>query len=72
LYRLALQCTGGAATLLVWVARIPEFPVVHAEVLKAKQYMSAELKAPAAKVQLRAPDAAAVPHPLSYIVPEVA
>ncbi len=34
--------------------------------------MSTELKAPAAKVQLREPDAAAVPHPLSYIVPEVA
>jgi len=79
LYRLAHQCTGGAATLLEWDARIPEFPVVHAEVLKAKQYMSAEpalgaglRPAPHAKVQLRPPDAAAVPHPLSYVVPEVA
>jgi uncharacterized protein (UPF0276 family) len=72
LYRLAHRCTGGAATLLEWDARIPEFPVVHAEVLKAKQYMSAELTMPAPKVQLRAADAAAVPHPLSYIVPEVA
>ena len=72
LYRLAHRHTGGAATLLEWDAKIPPFPVVHAEVLKAKQYMGAELKAPARKVQLRAPDAAAVPHPLSYIVPEVA
>jgi uncharacterized protein len=72
LYRLAHQCTGGAATLLEWDARIPEFPVVHAEVLKAKQYMGAELAPRAAKIQLREPDAAAVPHPLSYIVPEVA
>jgi uncharacterized protein (UPF0276 family) len=72
LYRLAHQCTGGAASLLEWDARIPEFPVVHAEVLKAKEYMGAELAKPAAKVRLREPDAAAVPHPLSYIVPEVA
>ncbi len=72
LYRLAHQCTGGAATLLEWDARIPEFPVVHAEVLKAKQYMGAALATPAPTVQLRASDAAAVPHPLSYVVPEVA
>jgi hypothetical protein len=72
LYRLAHRCTGGAATLLEWDARIPEFPVVHAEVLKAKQYMGADLAPPARKVQLRDADAAAVPHPLSYIVPEVA
>ncbi len=41
LYRLAHQLTGGAATLLEWDAKIPEFPVVHAEVLKAQQYMQA-------------------------------
>jgi uncharacterized protein len=72
LYHLAHQCTGGAATLLEWDARIPEFPVVHAEVLKAKQYMSAELKTPVPKIKFREADAAAVPHPLSYVVPEVA
>jgi uncharacterized protein (UPF0276 family) len=72
LYRLAHQCTAGAATLLEWDARIPEFPVVHAEVLKAKQYMAADLTTRPPNVQLRAADAAAVPHPLSYIVPEVA
>jgi uncharacterized protein (UPF0276 family) len=72
LYRLAHRCTGGAATLLEWDARIPEFPIVHAEVLKAKQYMGAELATPAKKAQLRDADAGAVPHPLSYIVPEVA
>jgi uncharacterized protein (UPF0276 family) len=72
LYRLAHHCTGGAATLLEWDARIPEFPVVHAEVLKAKQYMSAGLKPATQPVQLRAANTAAVPHPLSYVVPEVA
>ncbi|HET6323533.1 MAG TPA: DUF692 domain-containing protein, partial [Planctomycetaceae bacterium] len=43
LYRLAHQLTGGVSTLLEWDARIPPFPVVHAEVLKARQYMVSEL-----------------------------
>ncbi len=42
LYRRAHQLTGGISTLLEWDARIPEFPVVHAEVLKAKQHLSDE------------------------------
>ena len=41
LYRLAHQLTGGASTLLEWDAQIPEFPVLHAEVLKAKQHIAA-------------------------------
>jgi len=41
LYRLAHALTGGVSTLLEWDAKIPEFPVVHAEVLKAKKYTSA-------------------------------
>ncbi|HEX3658864.1 MAG TPA: DUF692 domain-containing protein [Pirellulales bacterium] len=43
LYRLAHELTGGASTLLEWDAKIPEFPVVHAEVLKAKQHMQGSL-----------------------------
>ena len=43
LYRLAHQLTGGVSTLLEWDARIPPFPVVHAEVLKARNYMVSEL-----------------------------
>ncbi len=43
LYRLAHQYTGGVSTLLEWDAKIPPFPVVHAEVLKSKQYMTAAL-----------------------------
>jgi uncharacterized protein (UPF0276 family) len=75
LYRLAHQLTGGAATLLEWDARIPEFPVVHAEVLKARQYMNTEL--PAAKAGPAAGPAlpqetGAVFHPLSFIIPDVA
>lgn len=40
LYRRAHALTGGMSTLLEWDARIPEFPVVHAEVLKARRYMA--------------------------------
>tara|TARA_R110002049_G_scaffold234002_6_gene407343 strand:- start:5225 stop:6199 length:975 start_codon:yes stop_codon:yes gene_type:complete len=40
LYRLAHKLTGGAATLLEWDAQIPEFPVLHSEVLKAKRYIA--------------------------------
>ncbi|MGE0376271.1 MAG: DUF692 domain-containing protein, partial [Planctomycetaceae bacterium] len=43
LYRLAHELTGGVSTLLEWDARIPPFPVVHAEVLKARHYMQSEL-----------------------------
>ncbi|HEV3256725.1 MAG TPA: DUF692 domain-containing protein [Gemmataceae bacterium] len=72
LYRLAHQLTGGASTLLEWDAKIPPFPVVHAEVLKARDYMSAAL-APAGVGGRPAttPDWAAVSNPLSFIVPEV-
>ena len=43
LYRLAHELTGGMSTLLEWDAKIPPFPVVHAEVLKAKNFMGSEL-----------------------------
>lgn len=39
LYQLAHARTGGVSTLLEWDAKIPDFPTVHAEVLKAKQFM---------------------------------
>jgi uncharacterized protein (UPF0276 family) len=75
LYRLAHRLTGGAATLLEWDAKIPEFPVVHAEVLKAKQYMGAATAPPVpapAPSRGREAGPATVPHPLSFIVPDVA
>jgi hypothetical protein len=31
--------TGGVSTLLEWDSKIPEFPVLQAEVLKARGYM---------------------------------
>jgi len=41
LYRMAHELTGGRSTLLEWDAKIPPFDVVHAEVLKARQYVEA-------------------------------
>ena len=42
LYRLANKRTQGVSTLLEWDSKIPEFPVLHAEVLKARRYLSGE------------------------------
>ncbi len=43
LYRRAQRRTGGVSTLLEWDARIPPFPEVHAEVLKAKSHLAQAL-----------------------------
>jgi uncharacterized protein len=51
LYRLAHEQTGGIASLLEWDAKIPPFPVVHAEVLKARSYMTKNLAVPPAVVE---------------------
>ncbi|HTQ80530.1 MAG TPA: DUF692 domain-containing protein, partial [Thermoanaerobaculia bacterium] len=55
LYRLAHRLTGGVSTLLEWDAQIPPFPVVHAEVQKAKQFMGEKLPAPAPALTPRQP-----------------
>jgi uncharacterized protein (UPF0276 family) len=69
LYRQAHKFTGGASTLLEWDANIPEFPVVHAEVLKAKDYMGEKLAVKDPRPS--APFAAAgsmVSNPVSFLV----
>ena len=78
LYRLAHRATGGASTLLEWDARIPEFPVVHAEVLKAQRYMDDQLIATAPEEMSGQPPEdldrlgpRGVSNPIAYIVPEV-
>lgn len=40
LFRLAWKKTGGVSTLLEWDGQIPEFEIYHAEMLKARQFMS--------------------------------
>jgi uncharacterized protein len=86
LYRLAHRLTGGASTLLEWDAKIPPFPVVHAEVLKAREYMSMALAPPViaawpqppspslgaqGREAVGAPAVAGVSNPVSFLVPEV-
>ena len=74
LYRLAHELTGGMSTLLEWDAKIPPFEVVHAEVLKAKNFMGSELSCQPFAVPVDAPldDGRAVFHPLAHTVVEVA
>jgi uncharacterized protein len=86
LYRLAHQLTGGVSTLLEWDAKIPPFPVLHAEVLKAKQHVRIDLADErmadlATGLESVAPDSdeplyalaeqSAVPHPLHHIAAQV-
>jgi len=75
LYRLAHELTGGASTLLEWDARIPEFPVLHQEVLKAKHYMGAQLPdtpfADHVEDETFAGAPSSVPHPATFVVAEV-
>ena len=74
LYRLAYQLCNGVSTLLEWDAKIPEFPELHAEVLKAKQYISS---VPVDEISTACSDASpvsdsnAVPQPLHPIRPDV-
>jgi uncharacterized protein len=82
LYRLAHRLTGGMSTLLEWDAKIPEFPVVHAEVLKAREFMHERMAGSAAAAPLAPPPApqkevavadgsGPVFHPLAHAVVEV-
>jgi uncharacterized protein len=76
LYRLARQLTGDVSTLLEWDAKIPEFPVVHAEVLKARdcfetRRVGAEMRALDADAETPVWNGAieSIPHSLEFLVP---
>ncbi|MDA0832963.1 MAG: DUF692 domain-containing protein [Planctomycetota bacterium] len=79
LYRLAQHASGGAATLLEWDANIPAFEVVHAEVLKAKQYLGREhpvvdsfgIQASASVQPEIQKISASFPHPVHFVTAEV-
>jgi uncharacterized protein len=75
LYRLAHQKTGGVSSLLEWDAKIPPFPVVHAEVLKARQYMATELVALTETDSHSFPfenqNSSTPPHPATLVLAEV-
>jgi uncharacterized protein len=74
LYRLAHELTGGMSTLLEWDAKIPAFEVVHAEVLKAKNFMGSQLAPERSVSPMAAPidRDRAVFHPLTHTIVDVA
>lgn len=70
LYRHACRQTGVRSTLLEWDARIPDFPTVHAEVLKARDLLASPMvpQRSLPRAPRVPPSAAVVPHPLSFVV----
>ncbi len=74
LYRLAHQLTAGVSTLLEWDAKIPPFPVLHAEVLKARQHMDEDLPPPSPAMEIPLDDAwshATPPHPATLVTAQI-
>lgn len=70
LFRLAWQQTRGASTLLEWDGEVPEFSRVHQEVLKAKQFMSGELR-PEKLQTVSITSRNTVSNPVDFMVQEV-
>lgn len=74
LYRFAQQRTTGISTLLEWDARIPDFPTVHAEALKAKEFLQQTEGSTARNTESRRDEprtAAALPHPAVFVTSDV-
>lgn len=70
LFRMAWQHCGGASLLLEWDNHIPSFEAYHAELLKAKQFMTGTLPdtlPPTEEVQ----QVETVSNPISFLVPDV-
>jgi uncharacterized protein len=70
LFRLAWQQTGGVATLLEWDGDIPAFEVYHAEMLKAKNYMSADIFTGISGQPITEKETA-ISNPIHFMVPEL-
>jgi uncharacterized protein len=71
LYRDVHHKTGGVSTLLEWDANIPPFDVVHAEVLKAKQYMGEHLFESVKSTRSIEPASTVVFHPIAHTLVDV-
>jgi uncharacterized protein (UPF0276 family) len=72
LYRLAHELTGGVSTLLEWDAKIPDFPTLHAEVLKARRSLSGQaFEGDETNADLPSNRKTTVPHPPTYVTAEV-
>jgi uncharacterized protein (UPF0276 family) len=73
LYRLARELAGGGSTLLEWDANIPEFSVLHAEALKARDISEREFVFSnrfISPVDVAVGRATSVSNPLHIITPE--
>ena len=71
LFRQAYNSTEGVSTLLEWDARIPAFPIVHAEILKAKQVIAGtvEVHSGSENVGTRNTEGRqTVPHPSHFVM----
>lgn len=68
LFRLAWQRTGGASTLLEWDGNVPDFPTVHAEVLRARAVLDGRLPGSGATAAAAGP---ALSTPVDHLVPAV-
>ena len=70
LFSQAYRLTGGVSTLLEWDARIPEFPVVHDEILKAKKVLAESIVGPhdsTTETIISLSKENAIPHPALFI-----
>lgn len=70
LYRRARQLTGGVATLLEWDARIPPFPVLEAELDRARRIAQGVTDESRRAESVGPATAARVPHPAVYVAAE--
>lgn len=72
LYRLAHKITGGASTLLEWDGKIPDFPTLHAEVLKARDHVNAQPAADVAGLLAEAIEvgSSAISNPIHFMIPD--
>jgi len=72
LYRLAHELSNGVATLIEWDADIPAFPVVHNEVLKAREYTQGiGVVDDSPEFELAPTATSTVPHPAAFVTAEV-
>jgi uncharacterized protein (UPF0276 family) len=72
LYRLAHKITGGASTLLEWDGKIPDFPTLHAEVLKARDYVAAQSTGDVAVslAEVSEVGTSAISNPIHFMIPD--
>ena len=79
LYRRSIELTGPVSTLLEWDARIPTFPEMHAEALKAREWLAtdgtAAITAPSIACEPMEPrgqqPAMSWPHPAAFVTADV-